>query len=663
MRCRNWSLGFGALTLALIAVTAPMLPAFTADAPRLHAIGQSVPSGSYGFCVASVRALYQQAAAMVVAAEAQAQSATPNPPTVTVPGVAVPPMPAPTTAPPPETDRVTVFVAKKFVTMDPGWPEATAVAVQNGRILSVGSLDDLKPWLDKFPHDIDQRFADKVIYPGFIEPHGHPLIGAISLSRLPLTYFPLANPYGPPFPGVKTKEEAMAKLKDYVAAAKSPDDAVIAWGYDIVAMGGHLDRDDLDAITTTQPLIVWDASEHFVYANSAAIEKYGITPEVVAKTLGAGKRPDGQSNGQFLGLIAAEAILLKPLQSLLAPEQALKIMKYLADLGQQAGITTTGDLMFGGINLELEMALSKTFFDRPDALERVVPVVDGVTFARTFGDQAVQKALDLKASSNDRIMFNGVKFFADDSFVSFGMEVTNPGYIHSDKYKGLFMFTSFPDFVQAMKPWWDAGFQIHVHSNGNASNQATIDALAELQAEKPRFDHRFTFEHYGISTYAQAREIKALGAVVSTNPYYVYTRSDLNVDEIGADRASLASRIGTLVREGVVVSLHADTPVAPPRPLEEVWIAVNRVGALSGKVRAPDERVSADQALRMITIDAAYTLGVDDKVGSIETGKLADFTVLDADPREVEPMAIRDVPVIATILGGRVIMTSETRKP
>jgi predicted amidohydrolase YtcJ len=122
-------------------------------------------------------------------------------------------------------------------------------------------------------------------------------------------------------------------------------------------------------------------------------------------------------------------------------------------------------------------------------------------------------------------------------------------------------------------------------------------------------------------------------------------------------------RIGTLVDEGIVVSLHADTPVAPPRPLEEVWIAVNRIGALSGEVRGPGERVSVDKALRMITIDAAYTLGVDDKAGSIETGKLADFTVLDADPREVEPTAIRDVPVIATILGGRVIMTSDTRKP
>jgi hypothetical protein len=372
MRGRNWSLGFACFALGPSLVAAEIPRASSAESllqPK-SLIDPSVLGNNYGFCVAGERALYQKAAALVIAAEAQ--GATPPPPTVTVPGV-TPPVVLPPAPGQPVTDRVTVFVAKKIVTMDPGWPEATAVAVQNGRIPSVGSLDDLKPWLDKFPHDIDQRFADKVLYPSFIEPHGHPLIGAISLSRPPLTYFPLANPYGPPFPGVKTKEEAAAKLKEYVAAAKSPDDTVIAWGYDIVAMGGHLDCDDLDAITTTQPLIVWDASEHFVYANSAAIKKYGITSEVVANTLGAGKLPDGESNGQFLGVIAAETILLKPLQQLLAQDQALGIMKYLADLGQQAGITTTGDLMFGGVNLELETKLTKAFFDRDDAQRRFRP--------------------------------------------------------------------------------------------------------------------------------------------------------------------------------------------------------------------------------------------------------------------------------------------------
>lgn len=547
--------------------------------------------------------------------------------------------------------------------MDPGWPEATAVAVQDGRIISVGSLDDLKPWLDQFPHSVDKRFADKVIYPGFIEPHGHPLLGGLSLSRPPLTFFPLPNPYGPAFPGVKNKEEATTQLAKYVDAVEDPKETLIVWGYDVVAMGGHLDRDYLDGVTNSIPLLVWDSSEHFIYANSAAIQKYDITSEIVADTLGAGAREDGESDGQFLGVAAALAILQPALQELLVPEQALAAMKYLADLGQQAGITTTSDLFFGGINLDLEHSLSTAFFDKPDAYVRVVHVVDGVGFNKRFGEQAIQKARELEDSSSDRIMFRGAKFFSDDAFLSLGMKVENPGYIHSHQHHGMFLFESFSEFVESMTPWWNAGFQIHVHTNGNAGNKATVDALAALQAEKPRFDHRFTFEHYGLSTHDMARRIKALGGVVSTNPYYVYTRSDLNAGEIGTDRASLASRVGTLLSEGVVVSLHADTPVAPPRPLEEVWIVVNRIGALSDEVRGPSERISVEQALRMITIDAAYTLGVDDKIGSIEAGKLADFAVLDADPQEVSPMEIKDVPVVATIVGGKVTMTSDTRQP
>ena len=148
-------------------------------------------------------------------------------------------------------------------------------------------------------------------------------------------------------------------------------------------------------------------------------------------------------------------------------------------------------------------------------------------------------------------MFNGVKFYADDAFVSLGMEMQWPRLSSTpDRYKGLFMFNSTEDFIDAMRPWWNAGFPIHVHSNGIGGNQITLDALASLQAEKPRFDHRFSFEHFGISTTAQGRQLKALGAVVSTNPYYVSQRADLNADQIGTDRASLAARMALADRPG-----------------------------------------------------------------------------------------------------------------
>ena len=437
--------------------------------------------------------------------------------------------------------KIVVFTAEKIVTMDAGWPEATAVAVADGKIVSVGSLDDLKPWLDKYPYVVDDRFKDKVIYPGFVEAHGHPVMGSLAISRPSLSYFPMRNPYGGEIPGVRSREQAIARLKEYVGGAKTPDETVLTWGYDVVAMGGDFDRRELDAVSMTQPIIVWDASEHYAYANSAAIKKYGITNEMVAKTTGAETYPDGSSNGKFLGTNAARLILPPAISEIMVPEVALKNLKYLGDLMQQAGVTTTGDLFYGGVNLELERLLSEKFFGADDAMSRIVHVVDGYTFTELYGKDAIAKALDMKAHGNDREMFNGVKFYADDAFVSLGMKLLWPGYINADKYKGLFMYASKQAFIEAIRPWWDAGFAIHVHSNGSGGNQITLDALAALQDEKPRFDHRFAFEHFGISTTAQGRRVKALGAVVSTNPYYVYQRADLNIDQLG-HRPCLTSR-------------------------------------------------------------------------------------------------------------------------
>jgi len=568
-------------------------------------------------------------------------------------------------APAEPTDTITVFVAKRIVTMDPGWPEGSAVAVKDGRILSVGTLADLQPWLSRFPYKIDESFKDKVIYPGFVEAHGHPVMGAIAVSRPALSYFPLRNPYGTDFPGAKTLPEAISALKTYVANAKSPNETIMTWGYDVVAMGGKFPtRDELDQLSKTNPILIWDASEHYVFANSAAIAYAGVTNEQLSKTVGAGRNPDGSSNGQFLGTEAAKLVMLKPLSDLLTPEEGMKSLRYLGALMQQAGVTTTGDLFFGGVNLKLEQQLAQQYFGSSDGIQRVVHVIDGVTFSELYGKDAVNQGIALRSQSNERIMFNGVKFFADDAFVSLGMQLQYPNYVNDDRYKGLFMFDSKEDFIGAMRPWWEAGFQLHVHSNGSGGNQITLDALAELQAETPRFDHRFSFEHFGISSTAQSRQLKALGALVSTNPYYVAERADLNASQIGTDRASLAARMQSLIDQDITVALHSDTPVGVPSPLKEVWIAVNRLGELSGKVHAPHERVvDVEKAMRMVTIDAAYALGVNDRIGSIEAGKFADFAVLDADPRDVDPMAIKDIDVVATVLGGKITLTSETRKP
>ena len=562
----------------------------------------------------------------------------------------------------PKVTNITVFVAKKIVTMDPAIPNATAVAVADGRILSVGSLEDMKPWTSKYPTVINKDFANKVMYPGFIEPHAHPLLGGILFNKPLLTPSPMPNPWGPAFPGVANLQAAMAQLKKYSNDIKDPNQTLLAWGFDVVAMGKMPDRQLLDQASSNRPIIVWDASGHDMYVNSAFIKSYGITPEKVKNVKGVGLDKDGQLNGQFLEIPAVTYILSVAGKDVLQPTEIPTDYLYMSDLMQQGGITTSGDLAFGTLNIETELKIAKAFSQSASGSLRIVPVVYSDPFIQKYGDKAIAEAQALKQQDNDRLIFQGVKFYSDGGYLPETMRMEHPGY--TDGSLGSSNYQSAQDFAAAMKPWWDAGYHIHIHSNGDIGNQNSINALQLMLDAKPRFDHRYTINHFGIPSTAMVMKIKALGAVVSANISYISERAKLEYPALGMDRVSYATRLGTLVRSGIVTSIHSDAPVSAPVPLKEAWTAVTRKDVYKdGKVWAPAEAVTASDAMKMITINAAYTLGVEDKVGSIEAGKFADFAVLDADPQTVSANKIKDVGVFATVLGGKVIPVSETKKP
>ena len=562
----------------------------------------------------------------------------------------------------PKLTNITVFVAKKIITMDPAIPNATAVAVADGRILSVGSLEDMKPWTSKYPTQINRQFADKVIYPGFVEPHAHVLLGGILFNKPLVTPSPMPNPWGAPFAGVPNMQAAMDALKKYSNDIKDPNQTLLAWGWDEVAMGKVPDRQLLDQVSSTRPIILWNGSGHDMYVNSGMINHYGITPDKVKDIPGVGIDKNGQLNGQFIDLAAVMYVMKVAGKDILKPNEVPNDYLYMSDLMQQAGITTTGDLAFGSLNLEAELKMAKMFSKSPASSIRVVPVIYADPFKAKYGDQSIQEALNLSQNDNDQLIFQGVKFYSDAGYMPETMRMEHPSFINGTI--GVSTYKTAQDFSAAMKPWWDAGFHIHVHSNGDVGNAHTINALQLLQDSKPRFDHRFTVNHFGIPTTAMVAKIKALNAVVSANITYVSERAKLQYSALGMDRASYATRVGTLVRNGIVTSIHSDAPVAAPDPLKEAWSVVTRRDVYNdGKVWAPAEALSSTDAMKMVTINAAYTLGVEDKVGSIEAGKFADFAVLNADPQTVPAIKIKDVGVYATVLGGKVIPVSETKKP
>lgn len=489
-----------------------------------------------------------------------------------------------------------------------------------------------------------------VLVPGFIDPHQHPLIGGLALAQHHcIAYYDTANPYGPAQPGLQTLEAVAARMRE-VVAQEPGDDMVLFWGFDSIALGGHLTAAWIDEhVPSERPVSVWDCSMHFIYANSVWLRKLGKLPH----NPGVGFDENGEPNGQFLGT-RATGVLMKHLAPKLGDSMsALRAMKHTTDLSHQGGITTVAEMLLGNYSLTLEYPLFKEFYHEPGCPIRCVAVCDGKKLKEAYfglAGQAASYIQGLQSESTDRLIFNnGVKFFSDDAFVGLTMQVNKPGYI--DGHEGIWINDPGPAFADLMRPFWEAGMRLHVHSNGDMGNDSTLAALADLQMRKPRFDHRFTFEHFGMSTQAISRRVAALGACCSVNIHYPHLRGEINEKHLGVDRAHLASRLRSLVDLGVPTAVHTDAPVAPPVPLAEMWIATERLGQ-SGKVLGPAERVTRHQALKMVTVDAAYVLSMDHLIGSIETGKLADFTVLDADPLDPEIKDIREIGVWGTVVGG-----------
>ncbi len=550
---------------------------------------------------------------------------------------------------------VTVYRARTVRTMDPGRPRAEAVAVLDGKVLSTGSMESMQPWLAGREVRVDDSLAGKVILPGFIEPHTHFWMSAGFMAMTFIGPIPFPGPEGMN-PAVPTADDVIARLRQVHEQESDPTTPLIAWGFDPANQGGALDRKTLDAISDKRPIWVIAWAPHFVYVNSPAIEAIGVGPDTTVH--GIRRYPDGSLSGVFNENLAVQAALA-PVFGRIQALGGVKGLHFMAGIARDAGITTTSDMMFGAIDFDTEWNDSVTVSKDPDFPVRLRLVPDMSSFERKYGKANLEEYRKYSAQNNDRLMVQGVKFFTDGSLPLMSSMVNSPGYL--DGGNGSVNNTPWDQLVDRMTPYWEAGIQIHCHANGDAALDAALDALARLQAATPRFDHRFTVEHYSISNPMQARRLKALGGLASVNNYFAHYRSLLHrTHAYGPDRSESFARLGSLEREGVTFALHSDYPqvVVPMLPLTAVYTAVTRLAEDGATVVAPDERIGVERALRAVTIDAAYILGLEDRIGSLEQGKLADFTILEEDPFEVDPHHIKDIPIWGTAVSGRLFRTT-----
>ena len=538
-----------------------------------------------------------------------------------------------------------VYTAKLIRTMEPALPEATAVAVEDGKVLAVGSLDSLSPLIASRGARIDRQFEDKVMIPGFIDPHVHPTLPAV------LTQFPFLAPddwYLPTgdFPGATTPEGYRSALQNLVAQHDDASVPFVAFGYHPL-WHGEVWRDDLNNWFGDTPVMIWHRSFHELIGNDAAWELLGVTKE------DAEAIPHGASweRGHFyeLGLRA----VFPRMGFLFEPARYMKGMQNFLSMMHESGVTTAADMgtgIFGNPVGEIQAIKAAVASDPVGVRVLLTPIITDFITRQKSAEQALAEVREWQTMNDDQVTVgNHFKLMIDGAIFSGLSQMGSPGYL--DGHTGVWM-VDVPTLETFAKTFWDAGFQIHAHSNGDAATARFIDLLDYLLRESPRADHRMTLEHFAYSTEDQNRKLAALGAAVSANPYYHYILSEMySGDWLGPDRGPQMVRLGSLESKGVPVGLHSDSPMAPLSPLTLMWTAVAREN-ISGEKTGQGEVMSRYGALKAITIDAAWILGLEDSIGSIRAGKAADFTVLAADPLTVPLEQLRSIEVIGTVYAG-----------
>ena len=538
-----------------------------------------------------------------------------------------------------------IYLAREIITLDDAHPEATAVLVRSGRVAAIGAVEQLQ---GNFPNaELDRRFAEDVMVPGFIEHHVHPLLAAITMNSDVIAIEEFVLP-GKRTLGVRDRQSYIDRLRASEQNQPNANTPLVTWGFHHY-FHGKLTRQDLDAISSSRPILVIHRSFHEFIMNTPGLAYFGITPEFVDSLDKEARQYASFDNGHFEEQ-GAVSILPNVMQYLAAPNPLIAGLKKTEKYLHQNGVTLIANP--GAMLLKSVQDAKNYVFGDADTPFRSYFIPSGMFLAEHYEpDSLVAETKKLMSWGSGKLQYLPwhIKLFTDGAMYSQNM-VLRDGYI--DGHQGAWLMQE-QIYREAFQRYWDAGYQIHIHQNGDAGLDRLLDVLEENLTRNPRVDHRTVIVHFGYSAPDQVARIKKLGAIVSANPYYVTALSDLySRYGIGASRSEQMVRLGDVQRAGIVISLHSDMPMAPGAPLQLMHAAVNRIN-FTNKVAGPNQRISPEQALRAVTSTAAYTLRMEKDYGSISIGKHANFTLLGENPLTTNPLKIKEIEVRGTMVEGR----------
>ncbi len=574
-----------------------------------------------------------------------------------------------------------IYTGGDIITMNAEQPETEAVAVRHGVIVGVGDRSVIEKAF-KGPHTRVVDLAGRTLVPGFIDAHSH-------MAQYEATWG-LPNLSPPPVSNIRSIADIVETMKTHIAKNKIPaGKLVFAGGYDdsLLAEGRHPTRHDLDAISKVHPIFLIHASGHLVASNSAALAAVNLTKDSKDPAGGVIRRePDGTPNGVLEELAA---IVFFPLIEANPMAKRLSNFEEIQSYYTSQGITTAQD----GITMPNDFALMR------EAAQRGLLKIDLVCYPRwdLFNDVlAGKKKLEvdthlpstagadsmgpaIRSAQGDvahdaklqvgiyrhRLKVGGIKITGDGSPQGKTAYLTQPYVKVPDgqpaDYRG------YPTVKQEeLDRWFDIAWrhqiQLLVHCNGDAAADQMLSSVRKVTTQYGKKDLRPVMIHAQMLRPDQLDGIAETGIVPSFFTAHTYFWGDWHINEtVGPERAAHMSPAASAARKGIRFTNHTDAPVVPPSSLMTMWTAVNRVSR-SGVVVGPEQRITPEQALRAVTLDAAYQYFEENRKGSIEVGKLADLVILDQNPLKVDAMRIKDIHVSETIKEGQTVWKKDAAK-
>lgn len=534
-----------------------------------------------------------------------------------------------------------IYTGGPILTIDDAAPTAEAVAIRDGRILAVGTLESLAPHRGDLTETFDLN--GHAMLPGFFDSHGHVVFGGLQALS--------ANLLSPPDGDVRDIASLQQALRDWMtdnAATVERVKMVVGFGYDNAQLAElrHPTRADLDAVSTEMPIVIVHQSGHLGVANSKALELAGVTADTPDPEGGIFRR---DADGEPTGVLEEYAFfrVIVPMLGGLGGDGLAEFARAGAGLWASYGYTTAQD---GRSTEGIVKALQAV--DAAGDLPVDVVVFPDVLESRDFIRQSVSQDYD------GHVRVAGCKLTIDGSPQGFTALRDRPYYDpvgdYPAGYAGYAVVTM--EEVQEAVDWcYENGVQVITHANGEGASDMLIAAIRAAEEKYGHIGNRPVLIHGQFLREDQVDSFNELGVFLSLFPMHTYYWGDWHRDHtVGPENADNISPTGWARTRGMMFATHHDAPVALPDSMRILSATVTR-RTRSGDILGPAQRVDVMTALKAMTIWPAWQHFEEDEKGSIEVGKVADFVILSADPTAVDPETLADLQVLTTIKGGEVI--------